>query len=540
MANVALISVSEELCFGLRYVAANLRKHGHRATFIAFNVTYEFLRPVEHEIVHPELGIGLRANEKGISLLVELLRSLKTDVVGMTVYSTCYDTAALLAGRLREAGGYPIVWGGVDVLFNPEDALQHADIICMADGEQAMVEIAEVLTGGGNLGDIKGIWFRGENGTIKRTGARPRIEDLDSLPVPEWDLSDTYYVSENRVWHREYHPYGILQPHVRFIITGRGCPFRCTYCCNNATGRRIYYGGPLTRRSVGNVVQEARGIRDRIRSVGHIFFMDEIFTIGKEWLGEFCERWPKEVGLPFMVLTHPTTTRMDVIRMLRGAGLCGVTMGIQTGSERINREVFGRPTSREQIVAAGGVMAENGVGYVVELIHENPYETEEDYRETAQTLRELPRPYTLGSVNPLQLWSNYDITKQALADGADIVQANSHTYLSRKKPEYDFWRAIYHLVALCPMDSEALDFVMQARGLPGGGGFVRRLSDHLQSATYRSRHPLERSDKDELIERLEGRLARLEGSRMVRYWFGLKERIGQMGPRRGGRRPGDA
>jgi anaerobic magnesium-protoporphyrin IX monomethyl ester cyclase len=525
MANVALISVLDKLCFGLRYIAANLKRSGHHPTIIAFKVANEFDNPVEDEIIHPEFRTGLHANEKEIALLIDLLRALRTDVVGMTITSTCRDISALLAGRLKDDGGYPIVWGGADVFFNPNDALEHADVICMGDGEEAMVEIVDALTGGKSLENIKGIWFRSGNGSIAKTEPRPRIQDLDSIPIPLWDLSDTYYVSENRIWHQEYHPFGIMQPEVRFLVTARGCPFRCTYCCNNSTGRQVHYGDRIFRRSVDNVIEEGRRIQEQVKSVHHLYIMDEIFNVGGEWLNEFSERWPKEVGLPFIIMNHPNAIKAHAMKMLRGAGLCKITMGVQTGSERINRDVVGRAATREKILEAGRIMAENDIFYVVDLIHENPYEEEEDYRETARTLNEFARPYMLGPVNPLQLWTNYDITKMALRDGMDLEQDNSHTYVSRKKPEYDFWHALYLLVSICPMDGQAVEFLMDARMRPGGGELVRKLGGRIFSATYYSRHPLHRIPKDEIIEDLEGRLARFGGSRMVRAYFGLKERF---------------
>lgn len=525
MANVVLISISDELSFGLRYIAAHLRKFGYHPSIVAFKVAFDYLRPLEDEIIHPEFHTGLLANEKDISLLTNLVRELRADVVGLTVSSTYCDTAALLTARLKQDGGYPVVWGGADVLFNPDDALKHADVICMGEGEQAMLEVVDALTRGGSLQDIKGIWFRAEDGSIVRNERRPRIKDLDTLTIPLWDLSDTYYISEDRVWHGEYHPFGIIRPDLRYVVTSRGCPFRCTFCCNNSAGRKVYYGGPVCRRSVDNVLTEIRQIREQVRTITHISFCDEIFTVGNDWLSEFAERWPREIGLPFTCLSHPNAILPDMMRTLAAAGLHKITIGVQTGSERINKEIYGRRTARSRIQEAARIMAENNVLYSVDLIHENPYEEDEDYRETARMLNEFARPFDIGPVSPLQFWSNYDITTMALRDGMDLVQVNSHTYMSRKKPEYDFWRHLYCLASVCQMDPGALEFIMDARRLPGGDKFLQRISSQLWSTTYRARHNFERVKKDDVIEQLEAELARLEGSRMVRYYFGLKDRL---------------
>lgn len=529
MARVALISFSDDLSFGLRYIAATLRAAGHTAEVIAYKVAFEFDEPVKDEIHQPKLGTRLQTNETELRLVCDLLRELRSEIVGMTVTSPYFDLAALVADRIREVLGLPMVWGGPDVYFNPEDALGHADAVCLADGEPTMVDLVGALSAGGDgIAKVEGIGFVDEQGQLVRTARRERIGELDALPFPRRDLADTYFISQNRVWHREYHPHGILQPTVRHIITGRGCPYHCTYCCNNRTGRSIFYGTKIYRRSVGNVIDEVRQMRRESPEVDHVFIFDEVFPIASPWLDEFCARWPKEIGLPFMILTHPKVTRRKVMEELRKAGLRGITMGIQSGSERINRDIYERPTTPEEIIESGRILAENGFRYVVEIIHSNPWEETEDQKATARVLHALPKPYILGSMNPLYLWTNFDITKKAMAEGKELVRVSSHTYQAVQKPEYSHWCNVYTVTALQPMDGEALEFLLNSWEQPGGPAFVAQLAEGLRRATYRLRHPIDLTRKDEYIRDLETNLGRLTGSRLVQLSLKFRRMLDRM------------
>ena len=93
----------------------------------------------------------------------------------------------------------PIVRGGVDTTVNPEWAMEHADIICVGEGEYAALELTEALEGKRDLYSIQNLWVR-RDGEIIKNPIRPLIQDLDSLPFPNFDDQSIWHIHENQIY----------------------------------------------------------------------------------------------------------------------------------------------------------------------------------------------------------------------------------------------------------------------------------------------------------------------------------------------------
>src|SRR4030042_4021033 len=112
---------------------------------------------------------------------------------------------------------------------------------------------------------IKNVCLK-RDGQIIKNEPRDLIQDLDSLPFPDKDL----YAKEYTDFKGEY-----------TIITSRGCPFSCTYCCNNFL-RKLYQGkGTYKRyRSPENVIAELKFAKEKYKMKGVLFFDEELLL---EW-----------------------------------------------------------------------------------------------------------------------------------------------------------------------------------------------------------------------------------------------------------------
>jgi radical SAM superfamily enzyme YgiQ (UPF0313 family) len=80
---------------------------------------------------------------------------------------------------------------------------------------------------------------------------------------------------------------------------------------------------------------------------------------------------------------------------LKKAGLINVCLGLQSGSDRINREVFNRAFSRELFIMTANLLKSMGITYYVDVITFNPLECEKDLQATLDVLKELPKPFAL-------------------------------------------------------------------------------------------------------------------------------------------------
>jgi radical SAM superfamily enzyme YgiQ (UPF0313 family) len=215
----------------------------------------------------------------------------------------------------------------------------------------------------------------------------------------------------------------------------RGCPFECTFCIHNFTRKATEgLGTYLRRRSVDHVITElvtAKALRPNLQAVA---FSDDIFGPPKPWLEEFCARYKREVGLPWVMYSHPNMVDETKIRMMRDAGLWATTMGIQSGSERIRRDCYERDTPTKDIIRTCKLFARYGVVRNLDFIGDNPYESVEDRLETIDLLARLPKPFYFNYFS-LTYFPGVDLTERALRDGhigpddvEDIAQKGYHVW----------------------------------------------------------------------------------------------------------------
>ena len=237
------------------------------------------------------------------------------------------------------------IFGGAHPTYFPhmveEDGV---DAVCIGEGEHAFLELATALDDGGDPTSIENLWIK-HDGAIHRNPIRPLIHDLDALPVPD-----------HLLFLR-----AVKKPPIHAIVmTGRGCPYSCTYCYNNAY-KQLYAGKGrvVRRRSVDHVMKELRILKDE--GCRFIRFMDDVFTVSADWIREFSERYRREIGLPFSCLSRANMLTEDMVRWLKEAGCHRILIGIETGNDYLRDEVLKRKMTRQHIVNAARMIREAGI-----------------------------------------------------------------------------------------------------------------------------------------------------------------------------------
>lgn len=180
-------------------------------------------------------------------------------------------------------------------------------------------------------------------------------------------------------------------------MTTRGCPNACAYCCNHLY-RQLYHGhGKLLRSySIDYVIKELQRLRDKFPTVGVFDIRDETFFARPlSDMKEFAERYQKEVGVRWKCLADPTTMSEEKLQLLVDAGLTDIIIGIQSGSDRVNFEVYKRFIKRERVLKAAKIANKfkGKLAVMYDIITTNPYENPEDVLDSINLLREIPKPY---------------------------------------------------------------------------------------------------------------------------------------------------
>ena len=321
----------------------------------------------------------------------------------------------------------PIIWGGVHPSAMPEDSLKHVNIVGNMESEESLPELLRRIEAGEEYYDVLGFWYKKPDGTIVKNPVWPQTTNLDALPVPLYDLDIEYIFHDGclvpmteELMKIYYSPYMFGVP-AYTVFGSRGCPYICSYCYHselaaNYNSRKVRY-----RNLISVIKDDIKPMLERHSFFQAVGFMDDdFFLFKKDHLKEFCELWKKEVKVPFGALGNPATITSEKLEMLVDAGLQYLQIGIQTGSERLKKEVYDRPAPNKVLLGAIEKMdpfAKTGkFGVYGDFIIDNPYETNDDILETLKLYRQLPDWMTL-NVFTLIFYPGSSIYNRALKEG---------------------------------------------------------------------------------------------------------------------------
>lgn len=344
---------------GVEYLSSTLEQDGFK-TVLAFDPALFNKQYVNQ----PTLArfFDIRKN------IIDKVISEKPDLVAVSTVTDNYLWACDLAKEIKKKMTVPIIFGGIHVTSVPEVVINNdfVDMICIGEGEAALLELVRSLAEGEINYSIKNIWFK-KNGAIVRNPIRELTDNLDWLPFPNKSL----FENETNIKNGFY-----------TAITTRGCPYRCTYCCNNVFSH-LYKRNLLRRRSVKNVISELKQMKDKY-GYKMVLFQDDSFTINGQWVKEFCEIYKKEIGVPFECTTHPLLVNDELAKNLKSAGCLRVKFGVQHLDPYIKRDVLKRPETQEDIQKALNSCHKCNLSYSLDTILGLPFDIEEKQKKVAE------------------------------------------------------------------------------------------------------------------------------------------------------------
>ncbi len=311
---------------GILLISALLKKHGHRVSLVVAS---------EQDPVQAALR-------------------LRPDVVGYSVYTGTQLYYLDVNRRIKAQIPVMSIFGGPHPTFFPEMIEQEGvDGVCVGEGEYATLELLNALEARQPYTGIRN-WLFKVDGRVVRNPLRPLLTsaELDALPFADRQLL------------YDAHP-ASRDSHIRPFITGRGCPYNCSFCFNEAYSRLYRAAGHsvhMRRRSVGNVLAEIKDVASRYR-LSFITFMDDTFILNPSWLREFGERYRLEVGLPFWCQVRANLVNEEVTALLRRSGCVSVSFGIEAGDDRLRNQILNRSMSRAEILDAAAVLRRNGIAF---------------------------------------------------------------------------------------------------------------------------------------------------------------------------------
>ena len=256
------------------------------------------------------------------------------------------------------------------------------DFIVRFEGEFTFPELIKAIEHGSDVGNIKGIAFRNEEGVAMKNKDRSPIADLDALPFPP----QRFFNPENYVKYSSpvrFKGKKMSKLKSRNLMASRGCPFNCRYCSVTK-----YWHGYCRLRSAKNVVDEMETLHENY-GINHFNFFDDTFTFKPERVVNFCkEILKRKMDVCWECVTRVDFVTKDMLSWMKKAGCLSISYGVESGSPAV-LEAINKKYTRNQIVKAFQMTHEAGILAYILLMVGNPNESENSVDETIRLLRDI-------------------------------------------------------------------------------------------------------------------------------------------------------
>jgi radical SAM superfamily enzyme YgiQ (UPF0313 family) len=342
--------------------------------------------------------------------------------------------AAFEMSRLAKGFGCTVAVSSSDSTDHFDKYLDNgADFVILGEAEQTLLEIANGVRDNNLVPrEVAGLAFR-EKGQTTRTHARPVMQDLDSLPLPAWDLADVD--AYKKAWMGSTGYFSIN------MSTTRGCPFKCNWCA------KPIYGNRYNARTPEHVFSEVKLLYERYH-FDHIWFCDDIFGLKPGWVKRFAALL-KESGIK---IRFKIQSRADLLLKdeqvvpLAEAGCEIVWMGAESGSQKI-LDAMDKGITVAQIAEAVQQLKTNGIRTALFLQFGYLQETKEDIAMTLDMLRRLmPDEIGVSVSYPLPGTKFYEKVKEELKAKSNWTDSDELAMMFHGTYEPEFYKKLHRYV----------------------------------------------------------------------------------------------
>ncbi len=387
--------------------------------------------------------------------LEKIIREEKPDVVGLTSVATCFCYDALNAAHLIKLidPSITVISGGSMMSFTAEDNLRqgYIDFIIMGEGEITVMELLKAIKKSKqgesvDYSSIKGIAYLSD-GKVVYTEPRPFIDDLDSLPMPNYDLlpMDKFSLP-------------VIGENAFVMSTSRGCGGNCSFCSEAKFWNNIWRGN-----SAKYVVDHLELLSKKYGKTT-IMFGDNDFLWDPQRNIDFCEELERRKlkDIHFWVQANPNKVveNKKLFPRLKKLGLFQVMMGTESmDKEKLKR--LRKGAGLETQLNAMNIVKDSGVILMTMMMWGDWNDDERSLNDTWKFYRKYADVYPLTAMTPFPGTDYYkEVEKKGLIADKDfsnftmvnVVMPTKHlTYEEAKKvyikglaKYFMYWKGIWN------------------------------------------------------------------------------------------------
>ena len=352
------------------------------------------------------------------------LREFDCDIIGFSIRTTIFDSCKNLIKWTKEAKPESFVYcGGYHITLVPDEviALDGVDAVMIGEGELSTLEFCDKLKLGQDYKDIESMYFKMPDGSVKRNAVMPLLENLDELPIPDFNLFDFKNLETTKI-------------KTAIVMMSRGCVFSCTYC-GNSQFRNVYPNkNKFTRfRSARNGIAYLEKLLELHPEIEYINFRDAIFNMFPEtgWFDDFIALYKEKINKPFTCNLRLDLLKEDTVRKMKEAGCYLIDVGVETGDYELRTKYLKRMTTDEQMINAFSWFHKYGITTLTYNIVGLPYENLAKALKTIKLNAKLNPDKIIPNIfYPYPMTVLHDIAKEA-GFLPDIIPANCRVPLKQ-------------------------------------------------------------------------------------------------------------
>jgi len=359
--------------------------------------------------------------------LTDIVRQANPIAVGISYLTPLKHVVERIAGLIREIDrDMKIIAGSFHPTFCPEEVMQNPDIdfVIRGEGEIPLLRLVKELKKDSPKWEtVPGIHYRDRDGQVQNNPGVDLINNLDELPFPARDL----------VLNCDYN---IYRGHN--ISTARGCPYTCTFCAD----RRLW-GGKVRRRSVDNVIEELRLLKDTYK-ISYVEFVDGTFTFDRKYLYTFCNTMINhKLNIEWRCTARYDNLDEELLQLMKQAYCSGLYLGLESGSDRVLKAI-NKKTTVEQNIKVSKMVYNSGIPSATSIMLGLPDESKEEMEETLKLMKKVKTDiFDVNSYIPLPGTPLYDSMSEEDKKNIDwrkVGLKSFDNYFSKSMSHDDFKR----------------------------------------------------------------------------------------------------
>jgi len=304
--------------------------------------------------------------------VIEKIKTFSPNIIGFQIL-TCnrVSTYQLIEHIHKNYPKIKIIVGGIHATMMYKQLIEKYPflIAVLGEGEITFIElIKEFNKKNSNLKKIDGIGFYEKN-SVTRTKPRKLIENLDILPSPKHEL---FFKNPKR--------------YSGCLLTSRGCPFNCSFCCLNPEAKRI-----VRFRSVKNVVDEIEYMVKKFPQMTEIFIHDDSFFIDNKRVIEICEEIiRRKIKKDFVCSGRFKPISEELVRSLERANFKRVLLGLESGDNGILKSCH-KGITQDDVIKTFKLFSKSQINLKTFLIIGLPGENIQTIKETARFIKKIQK-----------------------------------------------------------------------------------------------------------------------------------------------------